>query len=217
MCFRNLYVVKYGGPPLIGRIGLKQLGLGIAEIQTIVPVSNNDIKLLCNKYSELFNNELGEFNKFKVSLKLNENVTPKFFKPRPLPIALKEKVETEIDRLVNQGVLVPVEFSEWGTPIVPVLKSDGSVRICGDYKATVNPNLAPIHIYPLHRIEYLFSQLQGGQYFSKIDLSQAYQQILVDSDTQKVLTISTHKGLFTYTRLPFGIRTAQRQLYFRKS
>lgn len=101
-----------------------------------------------------------------------------------------------------------VEHSEWGTPIVPVLKADGSVKIFGDYKITVNPALAPVDIYQLPRIGYLFAELQGGQYFSKTDLSQAYQQILVDSDTQKVLIISTHKGLFTYTRLLFGTRTA---------
>lgn len=85
------------------------------------------------------------------------------------------------------------------------------MRICGDYKITVNPALEKTVMYPLHllsRIEYLFAELKGGQCFSKIDLKQAYQQILVTTETQKILAISTHKGLFAYTRLPFGITTA---------
>lgn len=68
---------------------------------------------------------------------------------------------------------------EWGTPIVPVLKNDGTITICGDYKITVNPALEKTVIYPLPRVEYLFAVLKRGQYFSKIDLKQAYQQILV--------------------------------------
>lgn len=101
--------------------------------------------------------------------------------------------------------MVPVEFSEWATPIVPVLKPDGSVRICGDFKVTINPHLID-QKYPLPRIEYLFSQLQGGIRFSKIDLSEAYQQVLLSNDSRKLVTISTHKGLFCYTRLPYGVK-----------
>ena len=61
-----------------------------------------------------------------------ENAVPQFFKPRPVPFALKEKIAEEPRRLEKSGVLEKVEFSNWATPIVPVLKPDGSVRICGD-------------------------------------------------------------------------------------
>ena len=51
-----------------------------------------------------------------------------------------EKVEKELDRLVEEGILEPVEYSEWASPIVAVLKPDKqSVCICGDFKQTVNP------------------------------------------------------------------------------
>ena len=60
---------------------------------------------------------------------------------------MREKVEQELDRLQQQGVLTPVAFSDWAAPIVPVLKKDGSVRICGDYRLTVNQaaKLEPTH------------------------------------------------------------------------
>ena len=61
----------------------------------------------------------------------------------------------------------PVTFSDWATPIVPIVKPDGSVRICGDYTVTIN-GVAKLETYPLPKIEDLFT---GGTAFSKLDLS----------------------------------------------
>ena len=122
-------------------------------------------------------------------------------------IALREKVDAELDRLLQQGIIEPVEFSEWAAPIVPVVKPNGALRICGDYKVTVN-SASKHDKYPLPRIEDLFSQLEGGKIFSKLDLSSAFQQIPLDEDSRKFTTINTNKGLFQYTRLPFGISSA---------
>ena len=116
-------------------------------------------------------------------------------------------MEEELRRLQNEGILTKVEWSEWATPIVPVPKKDGSVRLCGDYKDTVNPELQAEQ-YPLPRIEDIFANLAGGQKFSKIDLRQAYHQLEMEEDSKKYLTINTHMGLFQYKRLVFGITTA---------
>ena len=94
-------------------------------------------------------------------MKLKENAIPQFFKPRPVPFALKEKKAEEIKRLESLGVLEKVDFSDWATPIVPVLKPDGTVRICADYKVTLNPILA-VPEYPMPRAEELFTQVNGG-------------------------------------------------------
>ena len=88
-----------------------------------------------------------------------------------------------------------------------VPKKDGSVRICGDYKTTVNPELQAEQ-YPLPRIGDIFANLAGGQKFSKIDLRQAYHQLEMEEDSKKYLTINTHMGLFQYNRLVFGITSA---------
>ena len=86
---------------------------------------------------------------------------------------------------------------------VPEFKSDGSVRICGDYKLTVN-QAVKVDTYPLPLIEDLLASLGGGKSFSKLDLAHAYQQIELEEESRKYVTVNTHKGLFQYNRLPFG-------------
>ena len=99
------------------------------------------------------------------------------------------------------------ELSDWAAPMVPVLKPDGSVRICGDYKLTVN-KVSKIDYYPLPRIDELLASMAGGTLFSKLDLSHAYQQVQLDDKSQDFTTINTIKGLYKYTRVPFGIASA---------
>lgn len=102
------------------------------------------------------------------------------------------------------GVLEKVEFSDWGTPIVPVLKLDGTLRICVDCKVTVNP-ASDVLEYPMPMAEELFTQLNGSTNFSKLDLSTAYQLVLLDEESRQYAAINTRLGLFRYTRLPFGM------------
>ena len=90
---------------------------------------------------------------------------------------------------------------------MPVPKKDGSVRLCGDYKVTVNPELQAEQ-YPLPCIKDIFADLAGRQKFSKIDLRQAYHQLEMEEDSRKYLTINTHMELFQYNRLVFGITSA---------
>ena len=102
------------------------------------------------------------------------------------------------------GILEPIESSDWATPIVPVIKSDKrSVRICGDFRVTVSP-ISKLNHYPIPKIEDLFAMLKNGTVFTKIDLSQAYQQLPLDEESQKLCVINTHKGLSAIRDCPLG-------------
>lgn len=70
-------------------------------------------------------------------------------------------VEQELEKLQIDGINEPVAHSKWATPIVPVTKKNGSVRLCGDYKVTVNPVMC-VDKYPLPKIEDTFATLAGG-------------------------------------------------------
>lgn len=113
----------------------------------------------------------------------------------------------EINRLVSEGVLKPISYSKYASPIVPVLKANGDVRICGDFSVSLNKQLE-IERYPLPRVEELFSKLHGGQEFTKLDLSSAYMQLCLSEESQPLTCVNTHKGLFVYTRLIYGLSCA---------
>jgi hypothetical protein len=104
-------------------------------------------------------------------------------------------------------VISPTNFAEWGTPLVPIIKSDGGIRICGDYKSTINRHIITER-YPLPKVEELHYKLQGGQKFSKIDLKDAYNQIELSDCSKSLCTWSTHKGAYTVHKMPFGITPA---------
>ena len=74
----------------------------------------------------------------KATLHLRKDVKPVFCKAQSVPFALRPAVERELERMQSEGIIMPVEFSEWATPLVCVPKPDGTVRLCGDYRTTVN-------------------------------------------------------------------------------
>ncbi|XP_053383801.1 uncharacterized protein K02A2.6-like [Mercenaria mercenaria] len=205
----KLYVVAKGSRPIFGREWLRYLKLNWSEIKTLQQSYNsgNVEKLMKSKYGQLFDGGLGHVKDVKATLKLKQDASPRFMKARPVPLALRSKIEKEVESLVETGVLVKVDHSDWATPIVPVPKSNGDIRICGDFKVTVNPQLE-VDQYPLPRVEDIFASLGNGKKFSKIDLKNAYLQLEVDAESKKLLTINTHKGLFRYNRLVFGVAPA---------
>ena len=92
--------------------------------------------------------------------------------------------------------------------IVP--KKDGKVRLCGDYKVTINTAI-DVDQYPLPIPDDMFATLSGGKYFTTLDLSQAYQQLELEESSQKYFAVNTHRGLYQYTRLPYGVASAPAQ------
>ena len=207
------FVLPGSGPALVGRqwlaaFGLWPLQIGYTEVSAINKLNTEElVEVLREKYSELFSETPGLYNKSESKIYLKENARPIALKCRNVAHALKPLVEKELDRLVNLGHLKPVEISEWSTPIVPVFKSNGKVRVCGDFKLTLNQFII-IDKYPLHTIDDIFTVLQGGNSFSELDLTHMYMQFPVDEESSKLLTIVTHKGLFRYTKIPEGVSPA---------
>lgn len=220
---RILYVIPGGGPPLLGRSWLEALKMwpphtaenktrrGSKKVEQVGQVftmteNNKVIEKLRTEFLNVFAEGLGTFTKGKLDLVLTEGAKPRFVQPRRIPIAMRELVEAEINRLKERGIISPVEYSEWGTPVVPILKGDGSIRLCGDFKVTLNKVLKIDH-FPLPRVEEVLDVLRGGAIFTKLDLSEAYQQLPLTEKAKKLTVISTHLGLFQYNRLPFGVST----------
>ena len=191
---------------LLGRNLLTEFKLDWGEIMLVrnrYPVHAQ----LMEEVLDVFKEGLGELKGMKVNIDVNDDAIPRFHKARPVPFAMTQKVEDELNRLQESGIIRPVQFSEWAAPIVPVLKSNGQISICGDYKVTINKGVME-DTYPLPTVNDLYASLTGGETFSKLDMSQAYLQLKLDEASRDYVTINTHKGLFRYTRLPYGLSVA---------
>ena len=206
-CDVVVHVVSGDGPNLWGRnwLTLFEVKLDSNCLNRVEP--SQALQTVLQKHSKVFSEQLGCFNGPPVHLYLDEKVKPKYHKPRKVPFSLKEKVDKELERLQDDGIISPVKYSKWAAPVVPVLKRDGTVRLCGDYKVTVNQALIA-ETYPLPVVDDLLAALARGKVFSKLDMSNAYLQLPLDEASQQHVVINTHKGLFKYHRLPFGVSTA---------
>ncbi|XP_058449102.1 uncharacterized protein K02A2.6-like [Malaya genurostris] len=158
-------------------------------------------------YPSVFRNELGLCTKTKVKLERKLDATPVFRPKRPVAYAVHSMVDNELDRLERAKIITPEDFSDWAAPIVVVRKTNGSIRICGDYSTGLNNALQP-HQYPLPLPEEIFNKLANCTVFSRIDLSDAFLQVEVDESSRDLLTINTHSGLYRYNRLPPEVKTA---------
>jgi len=199
-----LIVAKGPKVSLLGRNWMKYIRLNWSEIFSVM--SNLTLPGVLSRHDVVFHGS-GSIKKFKAKIRVKPNTQPVFKKARSVPYALNDKVGNELDRLENLGIVRKVRSSVWAAPVVVVPKADLAVRICGDYKVTINPALEE-QPYPLPTAEDIFATLAGGKYFTVLDLSQAYSQLELDEESRKYLTINTHKGLYEYTRLAYGVSTA---------
>ena len=184
-----LQVVKGGGTTLLGRDWLQKFRLhwnNIFKLHT--PPS---LQAILVEHKQVFSDGLGTLKDNKVKFYLEDQTNPQFLKARPLPLSLRDKVAEELDRLQAEGIIVPTKFSKWAAPIVPVIKSDGSIRICGDFKRTINRS-ARTEVYPLPQIDKLYASWSGGQTFTTLDLSHAYLQLELEEESLELVTINTH-------------------------
>ena len=200
-------VVKGSGPCLLGRDWLKELKLDWVDIFSTRFGEQNQEPDFLKGFDELFSETRGTIKDVKARVIVDEGAKSRYFKPRPVPYALREKVGQELDKMEAEGTIEKVQCSDWAAPIVTVVKPDKSVRICGDYKVTVNA-VSKLDNYPIPKTDDLLAEIGGGKWFTKLDLTQAYTQLELEEDSKQYTTINTHQGLYRFNRLPYGISSA---------
>ena len=146
----TLYFVDCGKNALFGRDWFKHFQLNWSEIHAVFisdkiqnETSNTHVQRLINKHQPIFEKGIGKLKGPSAKFQLKPDAKPIFIKARKVPFALPDKVNNELKRLEKDGIISPVKISDYATPIVRVIKRDCSVRICADFKVTLNTNIEP--------------------------------------------------------------------------
>lgn len=215
----ELFVMPPGYDPILGRFWIRALNIELKELDSDKCannsinkiVSDNDIIKLKNNviqdFNTIFKQCIGRAPNIKLSLKLRKNSKPVYIRERDVPFALRDPLAAEIDSLEESGIFTPINLSDWGSPIVIAPKPDGRIRLCVDYKCTVNDQLIDAK-FPIPKVDEVIHSLQGSRYFCVLDLYKAYLHFEVDEESALLQAVSTHKGTYKVNRLNYGIKTA---------
>ena len=122
--------------------------------------------------------------------------------PRRYPLAQRDIMEEELQKMLNNDIIEP-SSSPWAANVVLVRKKDNSVRFCVDYRR-LNA-VTKKDAYPLPHIGDTLDALSGSRWFSCLDMSAGFNQVEMEEGSKEYTAFNTHKGLFQYKVLPFGL------------
>lgn len=185
----TFYVVRNGTRDLLGKTSATQLNV----LRIGIPVNNV--------------RTFPKFKNVKIQIPINDNVKPVIQPYRRIPIPLEEKVNSKLNELLEADIIEEVNGpSPWVSPMVPVLKENGDLRICIDMRRANEAIIRENH--PLPTMDELLPHFRQAKYFSRLDIKNAFHQLEIDEESRHITTFSTSKGLFRYKRLMFGVSCA---------
>lgn len=125
--------------------------------------------------------------------------------PRPVPLHRQKLIDDELDKMLAEGAVTP-STSAWCTNPLLVPKKDGTIRFVVDYRR-LNDMTVPDR-QPLPRIEHLIASISESKYFALLDLRSGYWHIPLASHERHFTAFRTHRGLYEFTVMPFGLSNA---------
>lgn len=164
-------------------------------------------RALLEKYADVFtrgDGDLGCTTLVEHEIRLTDD-TPVRQRYRRLPPSQYGQVKAHIQELVEQGIARP-SCSPYSSPIVVVMKKDGEIRLCVDYRLLNSKTRKDA--YPLPRIEESLDALSGARWFSTLDLASGYNQVPMAEKDKVKTAFCTPFGLFEFNRMPFGLCNA---------
>lgn len=167
-------------------------------------VEKNELENFLLQYSDIFVGPDGELGRtYLTAHKIDTgDAKPIKLPPRRLPIFQRDIAEREIESMLQKEVIKPSN-SPWASPIVLVKKKDGSTRFCVDYRRLNSVTVKDA--YPLPRVDESLDSLAGAKYFCTLDLASGYWQVVMQPEDRPKTAFASHKGLFEFTVMPFGL------------
>jgi hypothetical protein len=166
------------------------------------------------RVQNVFGKSKSEFSQANViphTIELTDN-TPIWQNPRRFSEPITNEIEKQCDELIDLDV-IEHSNSPFSSPIVPVRKKNGQLRMCIDYRK-IN-SVTKTEKYPMPTVADSIYSVQNVQYFSKLDLVKGYYQIPLDSDSRQYTAFSTPHNHYQFKRLAFGLKNSG--IYFQRA
>jgi hypothetical protein len=196
-------VIEGKGEPLLGRKTATELG--VLKLQ-IPEQFVNSVTDRVARHKVLFQG-IGKLKEYQMKLHIDPQVRPVAQSVRRTAFSLRGKIEEKLDELLHEDIIEKVDGpTPWVNPVVVVPKANGEVRLCVDMRCANKAIIRERH--PIPTIDEILQDMQEGGVFSKLDLKWGYHQIELSEESRSITTFVTHKGLFRYKRLMFGISSA---------
>lgn len=173
-------------------------------IKDLSPDEAKSVNILFLKHAAVFSKSKSDLgNTDIIQHRINTGLAPPIrLPPRRVPMAMKEAVDAEVQRLIDTDLVVRSK-SPWAFPLVPIRKKDNSIRICVDYRKLNEVTLPDS--YPLPRIQDCLDALQNAKWFSTLDCTSGYFQVQIHPDDIDKTAFVCSKGLFAFKVLAMGL------------
>ena len=184
-------------------LGLFQLGY-LSEVQKV------DLHALLMKWRHVFSittdmSDMGKASLVEHPIKLNDETTIKQ-RHQSIPPALYSELRQHLEELADSGI-VRESQSPWASPLVLARRSDGSLRMCIDFRKSNQCTIKDSYCMP--RIEETMEALYGAKFFTCLNLKSGYYQVeMSEEDRAKTAFTAGPLGFFELTRMAFGLTNA---------
>ena len=201
----DFFIVDTSSSPILGLESCLALNM-IKLVLSVQPETSYTKQEVISKHADVFTG-LGELPG-EGEIRLKPGATPVVHPPRRVPFSIRDKLKSELDRMVDDNVIAKVtEPTDWVNSMVIVEKGNGKLRICLDPKDLNNAVLRP-H-YPTKSLDDILPDLAGASVFSKLDARSGYWSIKLTDKSSYLTTFNTPFGRYRFRRLPYGINCSQ--------
>ena len=197
-------VIEGKGQALLGRETATQLK--VLSLSPNLCVNSSEEKNIFQKYKSCFEG-LEKLKDFQLNIPIDPCVKPVVQSMRRVPFSLRDKLEKKLNELVDLDVIEKAKGTNpWISPVVVVPKPNGDLRLCVDMRQANGAIVRQRH--PILTVDEILHDLNGSTVFTKLDIKWAFHQVELSEESRPITTFVTHKGLFRYKRLMFGISCA---------
>ena len=174
---------------------------------TSTKLPNLDLQTILTKYQTVFQDPqtLPPQRSYDHSIPLILGAIPVNARPYHYSPQHKTEIETQVKRLLQSG-LITHSHSPFASPVLLVKKKDGTWRFCVDYRKLNEITIK--NRFPLPIIEEILDELEGAEYFTKLDMRSGYHQVRMLPEDEYKTAFKTHHGHYQFKVMPFGLTNA---------